>query len=64
MQQLGARLLELIKGSCVGDRQQPQRRVVCTGLVLALCGEERTLGPAPRIGRELDGALVKCRLRR
>ena len=34
------------------------------GLVLALGGEERTLRPAPRIGRQLDGALVKCRPRR
>ena len=64
VQQLGARLLELVQGSCLGDRQQPQRRVVRAGLVLALCGEERTLCPAPRIGRQFDGALVKCRPRR
>ena len=64
VQQLGAGLLELVQGSCLGDRQQPQRRVVRAGLVLALCGEERTLCPAPRIGRQLDGALVKCRPRR
>ena len=64
MQQLGARLLELVQGSCLGDRQQPQRHVVGGGLVLALCGEERTLCPAPRIGRQFDGTLVKCRARR
>jgi hypothetical protein len=64
LQQLSARLLELVQGSCLGDRQQPQRRVVRAGLVLALCGEERTLCPAPRIGRQFDGALVKCRPRR
>ena len=61
VQQLGAGLLELVQRSRLGDRQQPQRRVVRAGLVLALCGEERTLCPAPRIGRQLDGALVKCR---
>jgi len=31
--------------------------------VLALGGKERTLRPAPRIGGQLDGALVKCRPR-
>ena len=34
------------------------------GSVLTLGGEERTLRPAPRVGRQLDGALVKCRPRR
>ena len=51
-------------GPGVGDRQQPQRRVVRPGLVLALCGDERTLSPAPRLRRQFDRALVKCRLRR
>ena len=59
-QQLGARLLELVQGSCLGDRQQPQRRVARAGLVLDIRGEERSLCPAPRIGGQLDGALVKC----
>ena len=64
VQQLGTGLLERVQRPCLRDRQQPQRRVVRSGLVLALCGEERTLCPAPRIGREFDGALVKCRPRR
>ena len=64
MQQLGAGLLERVQRLCLCDRQQPQRRVVRSGLVLALCGEERALCPAPRIGRELDGTLVECRPRR
>jgi hypothetical protein len=46
------------------DRQQPERRIGRASLVLALRGEERPLRPAPRIGRQLDGALVKSRPRR
>jgi hypothetical protein len=64
VQQLGARLLELVQGPPVGDRQQPQRGVVRPGLMLALCGDQRALSPAPGIGRQFDGALAKCRLRR
>ena len=51
-------------GPGVGDRQQSQRRVVRPGLMLALCGDERTLSPAPRLRRQSDRAFVKCRLRR
>ena len=64
VQQLGTRLVELVQRPRLRDRQQPQRRVGRAGLVLAFCGEQRTLRPASRIGRELDGALVKRRLRR
>ena len=61
VQQLGARLLELVQRSCLGHRQQPQRRVACPGPMLAHRGEKRTLCPAPRVGRQFDGARVKCR---
>ena len=64
VQQLGTGSLELVQRPRLRHRQQPQRRVGRAGLVLALGGEERTLRPAPRIGRQLDGALVKCRARR
>ena len=64
MQQLGAGSLGLVQWPGLRDRQQPQRRVVRAGLVLALCGEERTLRPSPRVGRQLDGPLVKRRARR
>ena len=61
MQQLGARLLELIQGSCVGYREQSQRRVVSASLMLAVRRMEPALCPAPRIGRQFDGALAKRR---
>jgi hypothetical protein len=59
-QQLGAGSLELVQRAGLRDRQQPQRRVVRAGLVLALCGEERALGAAPGIGGQLGGPFVKC----
>jgi hypothetical protein len=59
VQHLGARLLELVQGSCLGDRQEPQRRVVRAGLMLALGRAQRTLRAAPGIRRQCDGALVK-----
>ena len=64
VQQLGTGLLELVQRPRLRDRQQPQRSLGRAGLVLACCSEKRTLSPALRIGRELDGALEKRRPRR
>ena len=63
MQQLRAGSLVLVQGPRLRHRQQPERRIGRASLVLALRGEERTLRPAPQIGRQLGGALVKCRAR-
>jgi hypothetical protein len=56
MQQLRSRLLELVQRPHLRHRQQPQRRVGRAGLVLALRRGQRTLRPAPRVGRERGGA--------
>ena len=64
LQQLGSGLVELVQRPRLGDRQQSQRRLARAGLVLACCGEERTLCAALRIRCELGGALVERRLRR
>ena len=64
MQQLRAGPLVLVQRSRLRQGQQPERRIGRASLVLALRGEERTLRPAARVGRQLDGALVKCRPRR
>jgi hypothetical protein len=54
----------LVQRPRLRHRQQPERRIGRASLVLGLRGEERTLRPAPQIGRQLGGALVKCRPRR
>jgi hypothetical protein len=56
-QQLSTRLLELVERSGLGHGEQFQRRVGCSGLVLALRGGQRAPSPARRLGRDLGGAL-------
>jgi hypothetical protein len=59
VQQLGAGSLVLVQRPGLRHRQQPERGVRRASLMLALRGEERTLRPAPQVGCQLGGALVK-----
>ena len=52
------------RGPALATASSRSAAVVRAGPVLRLCGEERTLCPAPRIWRQFDGALVECRPRR
>ena len=59
---LGA--LELVQRSGFCDRDQSECRVERAGSVLSLSRGERTLSPAPRLGRQLGRPLEKCGRRR